>query len=280
MKLLVLLCSISLTLACNKPKPYDCKCGVSKSTSKIVGGEDAEKHEFPWQVFLVSRWLGKRQYCGGSLLSSTSVLTAAHCLARHPAPWFRAYVGSHIDIYTDDGEQRILIKHHEIHPDYVIGKYEFDFAIGTLEKPVTFSDKAYPICLPTEPSSNYEDRDATVTGWGVTDEGIDLIKQPLQKVNVRTMSNTACLNTGYANHTIKITSDMICAFAPGKDSCQGDSGGPLIIKKTGANYYEQAGIVSWGEKCALPDYPGVNSRVTFALDWIKSKITGTTCPIP
>jgi hypothetical protein len=27
-----------------------CSCGVSSKLNKIVGGEDAELHEFPWQV--------------------------------------------------------------------------------------------------------------------------------------------------------------------------------------------------------------------------------------
>jgi len=283
MKLLALLCSVPLALACIQPNPSpprptaapptggSCRCGVSKSrSSKIVGGVDAEKNEFPWQVLLVTSSGSK--WCGGSLISTRTVLTAAHCRRQG----LDAVVGEH-DFSTSDGEQRIDIIKWEDHPDYEDGTYVNDFAIATLARPVTFTDKIYPICLPTGSSSSYENRDAKVTGWGAIYSG-GPGTNILQKVDVRTMSNAACRNTGYSSS--EITSEMICASESGKDSCQGDSGGPLIVKKSGANYFEQAGVVSWGIGCALPDYPGVYARVTSQLTWIKSKMTGTTCPTP
>ena len=45
---------------------------------------------------------------------------------------------------------------------------------------------------------------------------------------------------------------------------QGDSGGPLIVQNANGDY-EQIGIVSFGEGCALPDKPGV---FTLSLQWI------------
>ena len=48
---------------------------------------------------------------------------------------------------------------------------------------------------------------------------------------------------------------------------QGDSGGPLFINS--GNRKVQIGIVSWGIGCARGDSPGVYTRVTKMIDWIK-----------
>lgn len=105
------------------------------------------------------------------------------------------------------------------------------------------------------------------------------ISETLQEVSVPIMSNAQCRKTGYGEK--RITDNMLCAGIPegGKDSCQvmwtrlyfmkrlirltfdiffnvqGDSGGPLhVVNKT---LYQVAGVVSWGEGCAQPNYPGV-----------------------
>ena len=65
----------------NKEVAYDleCKCGVpSKNRNRIVGGQPAEKNEYPWQVAIKAK-PDKKPFCGGSILSSRTILTAAHC---------------------------------------------------------------------------------------------------------------------------------------------------------------------------------------------------------
>ena len=56
-----------------------CECGVPKNESnRIVGGQDADKNEYPWQVAL-KRGNSRKPFCGGSILSTDTILTAAHC---------------------------------------------------------------------------------------------------------------------------------------------------------------------------------------------------------
>merc|ERR1712002_1049965 len=93
------------------------------------------------------------------------------------------------------------------------------------------------------------------------------------EVDLITTTNTEC-SLAYVPKSMSITDSMICAGNPGKDSCQGDSGGPLITDEGG--YYSQIGVVSWGEGCADPRFPGVYARVTAANTFIQDNIRGTT----
>ena len=83
------------------------------------------------------------------------------------------------------------------------------------------------------------------------------------------LCHQAC-NDAYGN---QITSNMICAASPGKDSCQGDSGGPLVTQEN--DHYTLVGVVSWGYGCAMANYPGVYARVTAQMNWILDNTVGT-----
>lgn len=115
------------------------------------------------------------------------------------------------------------------------------------------------------------------SGWGTLKED----GKPscvLQEVEVPVISNEECRNTNYSSKMI--SDNMMCAGYPAtgqKDTCQGDSGGPLVRERDDKKY-ELIGIVSWGNGCARPGYPGVYTRVTRYLDWIlKNSRDGCFC---
>ena len=58
----------------------DCNCGIANRPNKIYGGQEAQPHEYPWNVYVSSYRAGKWWMCGGSLISKQHVLTAAHCV--------------------------------------------------------------------------------------------------------------------------------------------------------------------------------------------------------
>lgn len=66
---------------------------------------------------------------------------------------------------------------------------------------------------------------------------------------------------------------QLCAGKGKQDSCQGDSGGPLLVPN--GDKHEIVGIVSWGVGCGRAGYPGVYTRVTKYLPWLRANLEDT-----
>lgn len=219
---------------------------------RIVGGIDAEDDEFPT---FVSLGLG----CGGSLISSNLVLTAAHCLL---APWSSdATIGAE-KIKDSNGLER-RITGYAIHPKYSFTTNNYDFAIMRLEDEVPASE-VVPIALNRNKMMPANFDDLTVIGLGTIGEGGKL-SESLQKITVPSIPHNYCSRLYQGGIKKK---SMICAGGNGKDSCQGDSGGPLTSDADGS----LVGVVSFGFGCATGRFPGVYSRVSGAIEWIDEQI--------
>ncbi|XP_045888121.1 serine protease 27-like [Micropterus dolomieu] len=156
-----------------------------------------------------------------------------------------------------------------INPNYDVYSNNNDIALLQLSSPVTFTDYIRPVCLAADGSVFKAGMTCWVTGWGNIQSGVSIpYPEYLQQVSVPIVSNSDC-NAAYS----LITSNMMCAGLTqgGKDSCQGDSGGPLVSKTD--SIWVQGGVVSFGNGCALPNYPGVYSRVSEYQSWINSQIS-------
>jgi len=257
-----------------EPATDDCQCGLANRVTKIVGGSEAEENEYPWQVGLALSG-SSRPFCGGSLISSKEVLTAGHCTRQISKMY--VLLGEHNWKDITGSERRVEVCNVANHQNYE--KVAYDYSVLTLCEEVEFNQAISPVCLPTEEGkgSKYENVAAVVSGWGTLHSNGGQ-PQVLMEAEVTTMKNTVCCNQ-YAYECNLISDQMLCAAGPGRDSCQGDSGGPLIHQED-AGHFTQIGVVSWGFGCSKNEYPGVYSRVSNQLSWIKEKITGKTCSIP
>ncbi|XP_027839993.2 transmembrane protease serine 9-like [Aphis gossypii] len=246
-----------------------CNCGVPNQEIRIVGGRPTGVHRYPWVAKLMYEG---HFHCGGSLINSDYVLTAAHCVRKLKKSRIRVIFGDHDQSTSTDGETITrMVSSIVRHRNFDVNSYNHDVALLRLRKAIPFTKSVRPICLPSatrEPSGKV----GTVVGWGRLSEGGNLA-DVVQEVQVPILSLAQCRASKYRPQ--RITANMICAGKGVEDSCQGDSGGPLLINSEADDKLEIVGIVSWGVGCGRPGYPGVYTRVTKYLDWIQKNMRDT-----
>jgi secreted trypsin-like serine protease len=224
---------------------------ASDVSTRVVGGKPAKQGEFPWIARL-------SMGCGGSLIAKDVVLTAAHCVdGTGPTTDITATMGQ-VDL---ESPKAIQVK-----STYVFvpeGGFDTgdDWALIKLARKVDLP----LLAITTTPALNKGQ--FTVMGWGAATEGGPQ-ERYLLKAKVPFVDDKTC-GKAYADPEWGFVADkMLCAGKKqgGVDTCQGDSGGPMV-RKNADGRWRQVGIVSWGQGCARPNFPGVYTEVsTFTAD--------------
>ncbi|XP_037828413.1 clotting factor B isoform X1 [Lucilia sericata] len=252
-------------------------CGQQEySTGRIVGGVESPNGQWPWMAAIFLHGPKRTEFwCGGSLIGSKYILTAAHCTRdsrQKPfaARQFTVRLGD-IDLSTDaepSAPVTFAVKEVRAHERFSrIGFYN-DIAILVLDKPVRKSKYVIPVCLPRvgrmPPKERLPGRRATVVGWGTTYYG-GKESTSQRQAELPIWRNEDCDRSYFQ----PINENFVCAGYSdgGVDACQGDSGGPLMMRYD--SRWLQLGVVSFGNKCGEPGYPGVYTRVSEYLDWIR-----------
>ncbi|XP_045132699.1 trypsin-1-like isoform X2 [Portunus trituberculatus] len=238
---------------------------------RIVGGTEAERHEFPWVVSLQAYNATKSKYhhiCGASIIDEWWIMTAAHCFKTGNLD-VKIIAGDHKLSAVEDEEQHRIVKDTVIHSGWDNDLNLNDIALLKLSEKLELNGKTVaPISLPTPLTKSTGE--CVVAGWGKTSHESRTPSDLLRKVRLPIVSDEECKGT-YATFNEKVFDNNICAGYKegGKSSCQGDSGGPLVCQGVNNKNYV-AGVVSWGRGCGLKNIPIVYTEVSYFVDWINA----------
>uniref|UniRef100_A0A671X2C4 trypsin n=1 Tax=Sparus aurata TaxID=8175 RepID=A0A671X2C4_SPAAU len=249
------------------------QCGRPEArTSRIFGGSKSFPAAHPWQVSLQVR--PKRSNfefqhtCGGILLSSCWVLTAAHCISA--ADEYQVVLGGVNIDKQEEMDQTIPVIQTIVHENYRDTGAALYNDVALLKLKVT--DSPYcaketrfvkSVCLPDQafPAG----KECVISGWGATET--ERYSSHLLNARVLLISDARCKAPEVYGSVLD--NSMLCAgiMQGGTDSCQGDSGGPLVCQNNGVHYI--TGVVSWGQGCGGRNKPGVYANVNAFTSWIR-----------
>ena len=190
-----------------------CNCGIVNTplrVKRVQWGSETGINKYPWMVRVMP--VG----CGGSLISTRHVLTAAHCLLKtQNSKLVPRYDSWTIDLGEHDYDNTIAntvsVSNFVPHPNYLIdddgnndGVSHYDIAVMTLSSPVTFTREISPICLPANTLETHAGQDAILTGWGSTELGRP--SSILKEVDCKILSEKECEAVfGSTNRFIRYT---------------------------------------------------------------------------
>ncbi|XP_074019073.1 granzyme B-like [Numenius arquata] len=225
---------------------------------RIIGGSEVKPHSWPYMAHLST---GKSK-CGGFLIRSDAVLSAAHCVAGKKNVTVTVTLGAHNVEKREPSQQKLHVRHWVIHPKYSKDTSENDIMLLKLKPKAKRTKEVSYISLSSENERVKPGTKCKVAGWGRTSR-TGAVSSVLRDVDLEVQCDNVCedhLRNYYQQKS------MICAGDENgkKAFFQGDSGGPLVCNG------KAHGIVSYREKNSI--FPEVFTRVSYFVPWIREEL--------
>ena len=266
--------------------------GIAAPAGAIVNGSPSTPGTFGFLVALLdtqrlsTMTSFQSQFCGGSLTTPTTVVTAAHCVVDQqdgtrdlPTSLVVAFGRS----LKDPELRTVTVSAITVHPKYSITTGENDIAVLTLTTPQTDIQTIAPL-KDSEISGGLDlaGTKATVAGWGSINSFRNAFPDTFRTGELLLLPAGTCgqgqnylfngvtflgYQPGEANSTSMLCAIGLTANRQIIDSCQGDSGGPLVAG-SGVDA-RLIGLVSWGLNCAT-HHPGVYTKLSAMTEFLTS----------
>ncbi|XP_060801901.1 serine protease nudel [Amyelois transitella] len=247
-----------------------------RAESRVVGGKPSQPAAWPW---VAAMYRNGMFHCGGVIITQDWIISAAHCVHEFWKHYYEIQVGMLRRFSFSPQEQNHPVSHVIVNHKYSQSDMKNDLSLLKVKSAIQFSRWVRPICLPGPETAGADwiwgptpGTMCTAVGWGATVEhGPD--PDHMREVELPIWSD--------CKHTEDREGKEICAgpVEGGKDACQGDSGGPLLCRNpSNSQQWFVAGIVSHGDGCARKGEPGVYTRVSIYVKWIRHHISSSSLP--
>ncbi|KAG9337093.1 hypothetical protein JZ751_029761 [Albula glossodonta] len=214
----------------------------------------------------------QKRIIGGENSLSCWVLTSAHCFKRYgnSTKTYKVRVGDYHTLVPEEFEAEYGVEEIVPHPNYRPHSNDYDLALvrlsGRDDRCAVLSRHVLPACLPLRRERVLKvASNCFITGWGDTGRAYS---KTLQQASISLLNKRHC----EASYPGQFTGRMLCAGNAQEekwvDSCRGDSGGPLVCERPTGGWVVY-GVTSWGHACRLQDSPGVYTKVSAFVPWVR-----------
>ncbi|XP_075047149.1 chymotrypsin-like elastase family member 3B [Mixophyes fleayi] len=250
-------------------RAYGCGVPTYAPNSRVVNGENAVPHSWPWQISLQYKSGSSFSHtCGGSLIAPNWVMTAAHCISSSRT--YQVVLGEHDRGKVEGREQIIPVNKGDIfvHENWKSSSVSSgnDIALIKLSRVALLNDEVQLGCLPPAGKILANNYPCYISGWGRLTTG-GVLPNVLQQALLPVADHKTCSQKDWWGSTVKTT--MVCAGGDVKAGCNGDSGGPLNCQASDGRWYVH-GIASFVSSlgCNALKKPTVFTRVSAFNDWV------------
>ncbi|KAL2762012.1 tissue-type plasminogen activator isoform 4 precursor, partial [Daubentonia madagascariensis] len=200
--------------------PQCSTCGLrqhKQSQFRIKGGFFTDITSHPWQAAIFAknrRSPGERFLCGGILISSCWILSAAHCFQdRFPPHHLKVILGRTYRLVPGEEEQKYEVEKYIVHKEFDDDTYNNDIALLQLKSDsprcAQESSSVRTVCLPEADLQLPDWTECELSGYGKHEASSLSYSERLKEAHVRLYPSSRCTSQHLFNRTV--TSNMLCA---------------------------------------------------------------------